>query len=203
MNLYDLLGIKNTASQDEIKKAYRKLSTKHHPDKGGDAEKFKELVMAYNILFDEGKRKRYDLGETAENITKSTVSEDQETIQALLNLFNQVIVSPVDLDHMDIFDFMKKQIVQSKGSLNHSIRQEEAIISKFQRAIKRIKTDESVNIFEASANQVIKSRQEAIKNYQKIIRIGDGMIKLMEAYSYDIVLNPTFSQITYTFGGIK
>ncbi|MBI2105236.1 molecular chaperone DnaJ, partial [Candidatus Woesearchaeota archaeon] len=46
--------------KDEIKKAYKKLALKHHPDKGGDAEKFKELSEAYAVLSDDNKRKQYD-----------------------------------------------------------------------------------------------------------------------------------------------
>ena len=45
---------------DDIKKAYRKLAIKNHPDKGGDPEKFKEIQKAYDILFDREKRDIYD-----------------------------------------------------------------------------------------------------------------------------------------------
>jgi len=62
--LYDSLGIKPTANQQEIKKAYRVMALKHHPDKNKDnpasAEKFKEVSQAYEILSDPEKRKTYD-----------------------------------------------------------------------------------------------------------------------------------------------
>jgi molecular chaperone DnaJ len=57
---YAILGVSKTASQDEIKKAFRKLAHEHHPDKGGDAAKFKEANEAYGVLGDEAKRKQYD-----------------------------------------------------------------------------------------------------------------------------------------------
>ncbi|KAF4723908.1 DnaJ (Hsp40), sub A, member 4 [Perkinsus olseni] len=57
---YDVLGVKKDASKADIKKAYRKLALKEHPDKGGDPEKFKELTRAYEVLSDEQKRARYD-----------------------------------------------------------------------------------------------------------------------------------------------
>lgn len=50
MNHYETLGLKPGASQDEIKKAYRKLAQKYHPDKGGDEAKFKEIKTAYEYL---------------------------------------------------------------------------------------------------------------------------------------------------------
>ena len=58
---YEVLGLSNNASQDEIKKSYRKLSFKHHPDRGGEKEKFQQLNEAYSVLSDETKRKQYDM----------------------------------------------------------------------------------------------------------------------------------------------
>ena len=58
---YSVLGIDKSATQDEIKKSFRKLAHKYHPDKkGGDEAKFKEINEAYQVLGDEGKRAQYD-----------------------------------------------------------------------------------------------------------------------------------------------
>lgn len=57
---YKTLEVEKTASEAEIKKAYRKLAVKHHPDKGGDPEKFKEITRAYEVLSDAEKRSAYD-----------------------------------------------------------------------------------------------------------------------------------------------
>lgn len=70
-NPYTLLGVSKSASQDEIKQAYRKLARKMHPDLNpGDKkaeDKFKEITSAYEILSDSEKRKRFDAGEIDEN----------------------------------------------------------------------------------------------------------------------------------------
>jgi curved DNA-binding protein len=57
---YSVLGVTNTASGDEIKTAYRKLAAQHHPDKGGDTEKFQEVQEAYSTLSDAQSRARHD-----------------------------------------------------------------------------------------------------------------------------------------------
>ena len=59
-NFYNTIGVNETATQDEIKKAYRKLAIEHHPDKGGDENKFKKISEAYDTLGDEIKRSQYD-----------------------------------------------------------------------------------------------------------------------------------------------
>jgi len=58
--LYETLGVKKDASKKDIRKAYMKLSRTHHPDKGGDEHKFKEISAAYEILSDAEKRTQYD-----------------------------------------------------------------------------------------------------------------------------------------------
>ena len=57
---YATLGVARTATQDEIKRAYRKLASQHHPDKGGDKARFQEVQGAYDVLGNEQKRAEYD-----------------------------------------------------------------------------------------------------------------------------------------------
>jgi curved DNA-binding protein len=62
MDYYATLGLKRGASDAEIKKAYRSMAMKHHPDRGGDQAKFKEISTAYDCLSDPDKRRMIDAG---------------------------------------------------------------------------------------------------------------------------------------------
>ncbi len=57
---YKILGVEKGASKEEIKKAFRKAAMQHHPDKGGDEKKFKEINEAYAVLSDDNKKNQYD-----------------------------------------------------------------------------------------------------------------------------------------------
>lgn len=61
MNYYEILGVSDQATADDIKRAYRKLASQHHPDKGGDTRKFQELQTAYDTLSDNNRRQQYDM----------------------------------------------------------------------------------------------------------------------------------------------
>ena len=68
IDYYKVLEVNKQSSLEEIKKAYKKLAVKHHPDKGGDQETFKNLSEAYQVLSDPEKRRVYDNGNIFDNL---------------------------------------------------------------------------------------------------------------------------------------
>ena len=90
-NYYDILGVSKTATQDEIKKAYRKIAVKYHPDKNPGnkeaEEKFKEAAEAYSVLSDEQKRKEYDNPVTGGSNFKSGFDFGSFNVDEILNSF--------------------------------------------------------------------------------------------------------------------
>ncbi|KAJ4342017.1 hypothetical protein N0V87_001343 [Didymella glomerata] len=130
INPYDVLGLEREATADDVKKAYRKMALKHHPDKAAEGEKeaankkFQEIAFAYAILSDDRRRKRYDLtGSTAESL------EDDEDFDWLSfyrgqfeNVINEEAIDKLsneykssDEERRDLLKAYKKY----KGNLDH------------------------------------------------------------------------------------
>lgn len=84
-NPYKILGVRKNAKIENIKKAFRKLSKKHHPDKGGDEKEFQKITAAWEILKDPEKRDHYD--KTGE--AKSTINEDSLSVQLIIEIFSK------------------------------------------------------------------------------------------------------------------
>ncbi|KZM26049.1 uncharacterized protein EKO05_0005850 [Ascochyta rabiei] len=92
---YEVLGVEPEATADDVKKSYRKMALKHHPDKAAEGEKeaankkFQEIAFAYAILSDDRRRKRYDLtGSTAESLEDD---EDFDWLSFYRGQFENVI----------------------------------------------------------------------------------------------------------------
>jgi len=124
---YDVLGVSKSASKDELKKAYRKLAMKYHPDRNPDdsqaAEKFKELSEAYEILSDDQKRQTYDnFGHEGVN---SSFSSSQGAADAFSDIFGDIF--------SDIFGGSSGGRASSRGadlSYNLEVSLEEAVFGK-------------------------------------------------------------------------
>lgn len=96
---YDILGVNRNATQEEIKKAYRKLSLKNHPDKGGDVDKFKEISTAYDILSNEITRRKYDM-ECSDIGSTHNMNDIFDIFNNKNNVFFKEIFKNNDIFHM-------------------------------------------------------------------------------------------------------
>jgi hypothetical protein len=183
MNLYKILDVETASTTHQIKKAYYAKSKLHHPDVGGDPEVFKELVLAYSILSDEEKRKRYDGGETADAISKASHSIDFIIMNTVLQVFCQ-IVPMADLDHQDLIAIMRQHFSQAVVQTTHAMNAEGLKIKRFENALRRTKSS-GENIFAASARSQIDQINFLIVKIQEQKAVAEGAIKFLESYSYE------------------
>jgi len=87
-NFYEVLGVSKDASEDDIKKKYRSLSMKHHPDRGGNKETFQNINAAYQILGDPMKKRNYDMQMSGNPISQLFGGMDgNEDMSGIFNMF--------------------------------------------------------------------------------------------------------------------
>lgn len=124
-SLYSILGVTKDASDKEIKKAYRTLSKKYHPDKNPDGEDtFKKIVDAYNVLSDPAKRKAYDFN-------GSTTGQPN-----MHSHFSNVAFSFMNLEHLNIHINVHHTITELmngiEGTVSYKISNSSLNDSKFE-----------------------------------------------------------------------
>jgi molecular chaperone DnaJ len=85
---YRVLGVPQDADKPTIKKAYRKLAAQHHPDRGGDAEKFKEVAEAYSILSNDQKRQEYHVRQQNHGFGNFNFGGGFNPLEAFEDFFN-------------------------------------------------------------------------------------------------------------------
>src|SRR6056300_1252348 len=91
MDYYSILGVNKNASDQDIRKAYKKKSMQHHPDRGGNEEEFKKVNEAYQTLKDPAKRQQYDNPNQQFNFNSSHFGQGQNPFAGspFEHMFNQ------------------------------------------------------------------------------------------------------------------
>lgn len=133
--LYEILGVAPEATEDAIKKAYRSLVQKQHPDKGGDPEKFRSIQKAYETLGDAGKRAEYDrTGEVPANMT-SLLEESMVLLSQAIDMYLQ----KTDPDTTDMIQVVTEILTMDGNKVKANLKKMRDMVSKARRAAKRTK----------------------------------------------------------------
>lgn len=172
-DLYKILGIKNTASLEQIKKAYRKKVKKHHPDIGGDPDLFKQIQEAYDILSNPEKRKTYDVTGTVDN-------EPNYDLQTAVAVVVDKIKFKIDgLENKDLLTkggmlleilTSIKDEIEEKG---RNIEYEKERIESLKTLRKRLKTKrrKQINTAHEAIDQLIDYCKNGIESCKSRIKI--------------------------------
>lgn len=148
-NYHHILGVPEDATEAEIKKAYKRLAAKHHPDKGGDAEEFDRIKDAYDHLT--GKKKEPCL-----------VSE------YLMTLFDKFFEVPGDIVE-SIRNYLDSEIHTAETFINNSHRK----IAKLNKQLNRVKAKKGDNLYKLVIKGHINEREHqlaATKEQLKLVR---------------------------------
>jgi len=184
MNLYAELDLPRNCTFEEIKQQYRHLAGIHHPDRGGDTEKFKRIKFAYEVLIDSERRKLYD--ET--NTTRETPSAEAEATTQLSSVFFSVIAN-IDLHTGNLIDTMRNEIngeiVRNELSTIQCLK----FIENLSVAMKKLihKKPEKENLLLGFLETQLTTRNIELKSFQHRKETLEYMLKLLEDYQYGFI----------------
>jgi DnaJ-class molecular chaperone len=198
LDLYKTLGVAKDANDATIKKAYRKLSLKHHPDRNpGDPEaeqRFKDVQRAYLVLSDPDKRTMYDNGGTDEEA--ASPGAGKPTIQSVLTTAYVTLIGVLANNHQDpryanIVDMMRQiieqQIQNLKGDLNNAGRAQGFI----ETTLLRLSDPESTfrNVLEDELSHL----KDGMKKSEEMITLSKQAISYLRKCGYKVDPPPTMN----------
>ena len=182
--LYSVLGIKENATDEEIKKAFRNQSKKTHPDKGGSAEKFQKVKDAYEVLANPTKRKRYD--ETGE-VDDEIDNREQQILGGIASMFegimneNQGNIKYVNIIKQMILKYtqLESTALQQISNINNRI----GFYEKQKNRITKTETDNAPNIFEMFLESSISNLNKQKEAMEANIELIHEAVTRVEIYS--------------------
>lgn len=180
MNLYEILGIDKTADAYEIKTAYRSAAQKNHPDKGGDAEEFKKIQHAYEVLSNHENRARYD--ETGLDHDGPSIHE-----RAMNNVNSKILacLDSVDVDTNNLVILCVHDINRQIAQFDQSIRSTKIKIKKIESAIKRlVRKGLEENTIGATFQGAIKIEEMNILHIEENLQVAHAMLEILNGYEY-------------------
>lgn len=198
MTLYEDLGITENATKEEIKKAYRELSKKHHPDKGGGDEMFQKISYAYEILSNPVEKKHYDE-------TGSTFSSTDDVIRSeLLILFNLALnaISEQRRRDVNLVDMVKEDVETSISQHEKVIRTLKLKKECFLSHMEKLSAIEGETDFiTPGLKNIIDDMEKEIRGFRYKIGGCKKLLAELENYRYEheeVPFSPLFSSTTST-----
>lgn len=180
MNPYNILDLPSSATNEEIKQKYRSLAQQHHPDKGGDPEKFKEINLAYSILIDPVRRKIYD--ETG--IWEQEPNFKEESLGLICEKLGQFLWN-MNVDFENLVVLLKNHFVNQIPSIDQQILATEQTIRNFERALKRMKKKSGGENFLKNFIQLqIDQQKNRLKQLEYDLKLHNTIVEMLEDYEY-------------------
>ncbi len=183
-DLYKLLELDKHATPADIKRAYKLMAKKHHPDKGGSNEKFSEIKKAYDILSDPESRKDYDLNGTTE------IRDPKRTaVAAVIQKIAATIDKQGAFDTQNLFRLTERELQGELQNINTNLKGAEKHLKKLNRLSKRIiRKHKGENLFTDMVAEKILQMEVNIRNIEFQRDLNAAMMELLEDYDYESLM---------------
>lgn len=184
MTLYDDLELPNDCTFEEIKLQYRHLASIHHPDKGGDEERFKRIKFAYEVLSDPARRKQYDENKT---ITQHTDIRS-EAIQQLATVFFSIIPT-FDCQNGNLIEAMRNEANRTKNKAIGDQSMNEKYIGNLELIKKKLKkkNQSSENIIMSFIDRQLDTRYKDRELFIHVQKLAEEMLIVLDDYEYGLL----------------
>lgn len=198
MDLYAILGVARGATPEQIKTAFRKLAKKHHPDIGGDKEKFETIQQAYEVLVDQAMRAEYD--RTGELPNRNPDNSHIPALQRLGMMFDQTLgvldQAGTPWTSVDLVDRMKATFAQDKRNRDDARAKFVKAQNQYKRLLGRFKTGGPKNLMEALVRTRVADGDVMLARLDAIDALDKDALALLEAYRYawDLQIDDRFTQ---------
>jgi curved DNA-binding protein CbpA len=181
-DLYEILGVEKTATQDEIKRAYWAKAKAMHPDAGGTAADFELLAWANEILSDREKREQYDALGYAD-----IRGEDKRTSEAwtlIGTLLNTQLTAVSDPTKVDLIANMLAQLKSSWAETERQMRDLERRVAQLKDAQSRMSVSEGENRLAKMIGAEIEKMRRELERHRESLEIGKLVHEILGEYSY-------------------
>jgi curved DNA-binding protein CbpA len=179
-SLYDDLELPKTCTSEEIKQKYRILAQLHHPDKGGDVEKFKRMKLAYEVLNDPIKREHYD--STGDHY--NDINIDSEVMGRLAFMVSQ-FVQHINPEFDDLILKMKIEIRALQQLTTNAIVECNDLIAKFNIISKKIRLKkEGENLLKLVVDKKVLGLHNEVINHKRGLIVFARMLEVLDNYHY-------------------
>lgn len=175
---YETLGVPRGASEDDIKRAFRKKAGEHHPDRGGDSKAMAEVNRAHDVLSDPARRAEYDrTGRDGRIFT-----EDDKKAEARRRL-RDMLEECLDMDEEcqgDLVAALVGAVEKHIGAVKKAIKEHEKAIARIERRMKRLK---GPSLFREIADRKLVGHRQGVAAAKDDIEIDKELITMIKEYT--------------------
>lgn len=207
---YKVLGIKRNASDDEVKKAYRKASLEEHPDRNPGrereaSERFGQVYLAYKVLSDPEKRAKFDAdGTINHDIGDRTMLHVFATVSSILEkLVIGMVTSGTDLTTIDFLKEMRTMVAAPREKFKKKLLETQKIKMGFEEVQRRLKLkyEEGSGFLGDAARAHAQEAENKIQHMEQELELNERVMKFLDDYSY--LFNQGFCWQHSTAGSIQ
>ena len=183
MDPYLELEVSIDATEEEIKLKFRSLAMVHHPDKGGDEEKFKRIKEAYEILSDPIRRKGYDMSGDAE----SNLAIRNAALEHIAQMMAAIVPS-FEAEQDDLISIMHLESTKIRQDMFVNINTCNKHLEKLQKVVVRINAKhQKQNLLLEQVEKQIEQRNREHEDFSRRIKICDLVMEILKDYDYGLV----------------